>query len=108
LFLIDEILQGTNPADRRQGAEQVIRGLIGLGAIGLVTTHDLPLTAVAECPGSRLANFHFSDQFEGNRLHFDYLVRAGVVPQSNALTLMRLIGLPVSGEWDDDSCKQTR
>jgi hypothetical protein len=94
LFLIDEILQGTNPADRRQGAEAVLLGFLGLGAVGLVTTHDLPLTALAERPDVPLENVHFADRLEDGRPCFDYRVRPGVVRQSNALALMRLIGLP--------------
>jgi hypothetical protein len=96
LFLIDEILQGTNPNDRRQGAEAVLVGLLRLGAIGLVTTHDLPLTALAERPGTRMANVHFADQIQDGRPTFDYRMKKGVVPQSNALALMRLVGLPTS------------
>jgi hypothetical protein len=96
LFLIDEILQGTNPNDRRQGAEAVLVGLLRLGAIGLVTTHDLPLTALAERPDTRLANVHFADQIHDGRPTFDYRMKKGVVPQSNALALMRLVGLPTS------------
>ncbi len=95
LFLIDEILQGTNPADRRQGAEAVIRGLLRLGAIGLITTHDLPLTAMAADPAVGLANVHFADRLEDGQLFFDFRMRTGVVQQSNALALMRLVGLEV-------------
>jgi hypothetical protein len=94
LFLIDEILQGTNPADRRQGAAAVILGLLRLGALGLVTTHDLPLTAIAEDRAVRLANVHFADRMEDGQLCFDYHIRPGVVQQSNALALMRMVGLP--------------
>jgi hypothetical protein len=98
LFLIDEILQGTNPADRRQGAESFILGLLGTGAIGLVTTHDLPVTAVAERPGVRMVNVHFADQIVDGKILFDYRMRAGVVQQSNALALMRMVGLPAGDE----------
>ena len=94
LFLIDEILQGTNPADRRQGAAAVILGLLRLQAMGLVTTHDLPLTVLAEDPSLGLANVHFSDRLDEGGLDFDYLMRPGVVKQSNALALMRMVGLP--------------
>lgn len=95
LFLLDEILGGTNSADRRAGAEAVLDGLMGLGAIGLITTHDLSLGAVAERLGPFAANVHFADEFDGGGLSFDYRLRPGVVRTSNALALMRSIGLNV-------------
>lgn len=95
LFLIDEILHGTNSHDRRSGAEAVLKGLIDAGAIGLVTTHDLALTSIAESLGGRADNVHFVDHIEDGRLVFDYRMRPGVVERSNALALMRSIGLEV-------------
>src|SRR5262249_37472119 len=95
LFLLDEILHGTNSHDRAVGAEAVIRGLIGRGAIGLVTTHDLPLTRLADDLATRAANFHFEDHLENGRMVFDYRLHAGVVQKSNALELMRAVGLEV-------------
>jgi hypothetical protein len=95
LFLIDELLHGTNSHDRRIGAEAVVRGLVERGAIGLVTTHDLALASVATAMGSRGANVHFQDVLENGRLRFDYRMRPGVVEHSNALALMRSVGLDV-------------
>jgi hypothetical protein len=95
LFLLDEILHGTNSHDRAVGAEAVIRGLIGRGAIGLVTTHDLALTRLAETLAPRSANFHFQDHLEDGRMVFDYRLHTGVVQKSNALALMRAVGLEV-------------
>jgi len=95
LFLLDEILHGTNSHDRRIGAEGVVRGLIERGAIGLVTTHDLALARIAEELAPRAANVHFEDQLENGRMTFDYLLRPGVVRRSNALELMRSVGLEV-------------
>jgi DNA mismatch repair ATPase MutS len=95
LFLIDELLQGTNSHDRRIGAEAVVRGLVDRGAIGLVTTHDLALAQVADALGARGANVHFEDVFEEGRLRFDYRLRTGVVQKGNALALMRSVGLDV-------------
>jgi hypothetical protein len=95
LFLLDEILHGTNSHDRRIGAEAVVRGLINRGAIGLVTTHDLALTRVAEELATYAANVHFEDHLEDGKMTFDYLLRPGVVERSNALELMRSIGLEV-------------
>ena len=93
LFLIDEILPGTNSHDRRVGAEAIIRQLLHRGAVGLVTTHDLALTDIVEKLGHVARNVHFEDRLEDGRMTFDYLLRSGVVRRSNALELMRLIGL---------------
>ena len=95
LFLLDEILHGTNSFDRRLGAEGVVRALIDLGAIGLVTTHDLALTELPSIAGSAIVNMHFEDRLEDGRMVFDYRMRPGVVEHSNALALMRAIGLDV-------------
>jgi hypothetical protein len=95
LFLLDEILHGTNSHDRRIGAEAVVRGLVARGAIGLVTTHDLALATIADGDGARARNVHFADHVEGARMVFDYRMRDGVVTHSNALALMRAIGLEV-------------
>ncbi len=95
LFLLDEILSGTNSHDRRIGAEAVVKGLVERGAIGLVTTHDLALTRIAETLSGRAANVHFEDHLEDGRMIFDYRMRPGVVQRSNALELMRTVGLDV-------------
>jgi DNA mismatch repair ATPase MutS len=95
LFLLDEILHGTNSHDRRIGAEAIVRGMIERGAIGLVTTHDLALAQVAEALAPRAANVCFEDQFADGKLAFDYRMRPGVVRKSNALALMRSVGLEV-------------
>jgi ABC-type multidrug transport system fused ATPase/permease subunit len=95
LFLFDELLSGTNSHDRRVGTESVLRNLLANGAIGLVTTHDLALTEIVESMEGRAANFHFSDQFEEGELHFDYKLYPGVVQTTNALTLMRSIGIKI-------------
>jgi MutS domain V len=95
LFLIDEILSGTNSHDRKIGAAAIIRALVDRGAIGLVTTHDLALTAIAADLTGRSANVHFEDTLANGTLHFDYHLRQGVVERSNALDLMRSVGLEV-------------
>lgn len=92
LFLLDEILHGTNSHDRRIGAEAIVRGLAARGAVGLVTTHDLALTELAGSDAT-LANAHFEDQVRDGEIAFDYRLRAGVVAHSNALALMRAVGL---------------
>ncbi len=93
LFLFDELLEGTNSKDRRIGAESLLRALLRHHAIGIVTTHDLALTEITAALGNVLRNMHFEDQVEDGKMHFDYKLRDGVVTKSNALELMRLIGL---------------
>jgi len=95
LFLLDEILHGTNSHDRRIGADALVRGLVEKGAIGLVTTHDLALAQIATALAPRARNVHFADRLEDDRVVFDYRLRDGVVDHSNALALMRAIGLEV-------------
>src|SRR5581483_4454001 len=95
LFLLDEILHGTNSYDRRIGAEAIVRALAGAGAIGLVTTHDLALTELPDRLGGIAVNRHFEDRLESGRMVFDYQMRPGVVEHSNALALMRAVGLDV-------------
>lgn len=95
LFLLDEILHGTNSHDRQIGAERVVVGLIERGAVGLITTHDLALARIADELGPRAANVHFEDHLEDGRMRFDYRLRPGVVQHSNALELMRSVGLEV-------------
>lgn len=95
LFLIAELLHGTNSHDRRIGAEAIVRGLVERGAFGLVTTHDLALTHIADGLGDQGTNVHFEDHLEDGKMRFDYLMRAGVVEKSNALELMRSVGLDV-------------
>jgi hypothetical protein len=95
LFLLDEILHGTNSHDRAVGAEAVVRGLMNRRAIGLVTTHDLALANVAEALAPKAINIHFEDHLENGRMIFDYRLHEGVVKKSNALALMRAVGLDV-------------
>jgi hypothetical protein len=93
IFLLDELLQGTNSNDRRVGAEGIVRALVTRRAIGLVSTHDLALTDIGG--GAALRNVHFQDELENGKMSFDYTLREGVVTKSNGLALMRSIGLEV-------------
>jgi hypothetical protein len=95
LFLFDELLEGTNSKDRRIGAEGLLRALLTRRSIGIVTTHDLALTEIAASLGGNVRNAHFQDFVEQGEMRFDYKLRDGVVARSNALELMRLIGLNV-------------
>jgi hypothetical protein len=95
LFLLDELFGGTNSADRRAGAEAVARALVEAGALGLLTTHDLTLTGVADLFGGRAQNVHFVDHLDGDAVTFDYVMRPGVVPHGNALAILRAAGIAV-------------
>ena len=95
LFLLDELFHGTNSHDRLAGAAGVLRSLLDRGAIGLITTHDLAVTAVADALAPRAANVHFQDWFDGAEMKFDYLMKPGPVTHSNALALMRAVGLEI-------------
>jgi hypothetical protein len=95
LVLLDELLQGTNSTDRRIGAQGIVGALARSGAIGLVTTHDLALAEIDSRDGVRITNVHFQDEIENGQMKFDYKLRPGVVIKSNALQLMRAIGLEV-------------
>ena len=97
LFLLDEILHGTNTAERRIAARRVVRHLLESGAIGGVTTHDLDLADSPELAAGAVA-VHFQERLEeageGGSLDFDYRLRPGLATSTNALKLMRLVGLP--------------
>lgn len=95
LFLLDEILSGTNSHDRRRGAEAVIRTLVNRSALGMVTTHDLTLTKIVDSMDGKAENKHFEDQVLDGKMTFDYQLRDGVVERSNAIELMRMMGLDV-------------
>jgi hypothetical protein len=95
LFLLDELLSGTNSHDRAIGASAIVKALVDRGAIGLITTHDLALAHIADGLGGRALNVHFADTLRDGELLFDYQLQPGVVERSNALDLMRSVGLEV-------------
>jgi DNA mismatch repair ATPase MutS len=95
LFLLDELFHGTNSHDRVVGASGVLRALVDRQAIGLITTHDLALTRVADDLAPRAVNVHFDDRFERGEIQFDYVMKPGPVTRSNAIALMRAVGLDV-------------
>lgn len=99
LFLLDEILHGTNSRERHLGAQGIVRKLVTRRACGAISTHDLALGALeGELPG-KVRNVHFREQVETvdgkETMTFDYKLREGVVTSSNALRLMRIVGLDV-------------
>jgi len=95
LFLLDELFHGTNSHDRLVGAAGVLRNLMDRGAIGLITTHDLALTAITRDLAPRALNAHFEDAFDGVTIRFDYRMKPGPVTRSNAIALMRAVGLDI-------------
>jgi len=95
LYCIDEIFRGTNNRERLIGSRAYVRTLAGKQGTGLIATHDLELARLAdEMP--QVQNYHFRDRIVGGRMAFDYTLRPGPCPTTNALTIMQLEGLPVS------------
>lgn len=94
LYLIDEIFRGTNNRERLIGSRAYVQTLIGKPCIGFIATHDLELASLSD--GSRLVhNHHFREEVEEGRLVFDYIIRKGPCPTTNALKIMAMEGLPV-------------
>ena len=95
LFLLDELFHGTNSHDRTEGARGLLRSLVALGAVGLVTTHDLALAEIADRMAPTALNVHFDDSLVEGEMRFDYRLKPGPVTRSNALAIMRAVGLDV-------------
>lgn len=98
MFLLDEILHGTNSRERQIGAKAVVKHLLAKGAIGAVSSHDLGLAALEEETTGTVRNAHFEEHVEDGKMAFDYRLKTGVVTTTNALRLMRVVGLPVDEE----------
>ncbi len=96
LFLLDELLMGTNTRERQIASKELMKALLGLGASGALTTHDLSLTELATETGGKARNVHFRDQMVNGEMTFDYLLRDGVVETSNALEVLRRAGVDFS------------
>ncbi len=96
MFLLDEILLGTNTRERQIASREVLRLLLATGAIGGVTTHDLSLASLAEEYSGKVVNMHFRDHLENGKMVFDYQLRPGVVDTTNALRVLRMAGVPVA------------
>lgn len=86
-FLIDEIFKGTNNIERNTGSRMFIKSLAGKNAAGMITTHDLELTKLAEEINSAY-NYHFKDEVRGGKMHFDYTIHEGPCPTTNALKII--------------------
>jgi hypothetical protein len=96
LYLIDEIFRGTNNRERLIGSRAYVRALIAAHGVGLIATHDLELAGLADA-SSQVRNFHFRDTLAGGMLVFDYMIRPGPCPTTNALKIMAMEGLPTDG-----------
>jgi DNA mismatch repair ATPase MutS len=98
-FLIDEIFRGTNNVERHLGSRAYIRSLATRPVVGAIATHDLELVKLAdEIPG--IVNYHFREEVRDGRMIFDYELRTGPCPTTNALKIMQIEGLPVETEYD--------
>ncbi len=93
-YAIDEIFRGTNNRERLEGSRAYIQALAAQPGVGLVATHDLELVQLAT-EVSTIANYHFRDEIVAGQMHFDYRLRPGPSPTTNALRLMQHAGLPV-------------
>ncbi|MGD8861020.1 MAG: DNA mismatch repair protein MutS [Myxococcales bacterium] len=109
LFLLDELLRGTNAHARHVGGAAVVKHMLARGATGLVATHDVALSELEqELPG-RIQNLHFTDVVEDGEMRFDYRLRRGVVKTSNALRLLAMAGIevPEDDRVRDDEVRDT-
>ena len=101
LFLFDELFHGTNSHDRTEGARGLLRSLLSLRASGLVTTHDLALAEIADDMAPQTCNVHFDDTLVEGEMRFDYRLKPGSVTRSNALAIMRAVGLDIPASSAD-------
>ena len=92
-FLLDEIFRGTNNRERLIGARAYIRELARLPGVGAIATHDLELVKLSE-ENHAIVNYHFREEVRGDRMIFDYKLRSGPCPTTNALKIMQMLGLP--------------
>ncbi|MGD9093521.1 MAG: hypothetical protein PVF74_11795, partial [Anaerolineales bacterium] len=95
LYLVDEIFRGTNNQERLIGSQAYIQNLIGKHGVGVIATHDLELAKLADMNRS-IYNYHFKDEVLNGKLSFDYIIRPGPSPTTNALKIMKMEGLPVN------------
>jgi ABC-type multidrug transport system fused ATPase/permease subunit len=93
LYLIDEIFRGTNNRERLIGSRAYVKAAVGGNGVGFLATHDLELASLAET-SSGIGNYHFCDFVQDGRLAFDYKIRPGPSPTTNALKIMEMEGLP--------------
>jgi DNA mismatch repair ATPase MutS len=95
-YLIDEIFRGTNNRERELGSRAYVRALVSKNGLGVISTHDLELTQLGT-EFADIRNMHFREEVRDERMVFDYKLRPGPSPTTNALKIMQLEGLPVEG-----------
>lgn len=93
LFLVDEILSGTNSRDRLLSTEIILKAFLDRGAIGMISTHDLALTSLANGGGVRGMLVHMESASAEDPLAFDYLLKSGVSHNASALAIVRMMGI---------------
>ncbi|HAE84027.1 MAG TPA: hypothetical protein DCK85_11610 [Ktedonobacter sp.] len=93
-FLIDEIFKGTNNRERLIGSRAYIQALVGQNCLGVISTHDLELVHLADVL-PEINNYHFKEDVIDSQMVFDYILRPGPCPTTNALKIMQMEGLPV-------------
>ncbi len=96
-YLIDEIFRGTNNRERQIGSQAYVRALVGADGVGVISTHDLELVHLAD-DYAQARNLHFREQIQAGRMVFDYRLRLGPCPTTNALKIMQAAGLPMPDE----------
>jgi DNA mismatch repair ATPase MutS len=94
-LLLDEILRGTNSNDRHIGSVALIRQLIANNAVGIVATHDLDLSKMANEYPNGIENYNFDVKIENDELYFDYKINAGICKSLNASILMKKMGIHI-------------
>lgn len=92
-FLVDEIYRGTNNRERLQGSKAFLQNVAGKNGIGMVSTHDLELAQLEETI-PELSNWHFSETIDDGKMSFEYKLKSGPCPSTNALKIMEIEGLP--------------
>ena len=102
LFLLDEVLHGTNSRERNIGAKAVVQHMIASGGVGAVSSHDLGLVELEKLTEGRIVNRHFEDHIVDGKMAFDFRMKPGPVGSSNALRLMRAVGIDVPGLVDSE------
>jgi DNA mismatch repair ATPase MutS len=93
-FLIDEIFKGTNNRERLIGSQAYIQALVGKNCLGVISTHDLELVKLADI-SPEIKNYHFKEDVIDGQMVFDYILRPGPCPTTNALKIMQMEGLPI-------------
>lgn len=94
LYFVDEIFRGTNNRERLIGSRSLVKAMAGLSGVGFISTHDLELVHLAD-DNTHIRNFHFREHIVDEQMAFDYTLREGPSPTTNALKIMRLAGLPI-------------